>query len=74
MKSLNFARRAFLAASFALVASTASHADVAAAITTAQTDILAVVAAAGAALVAIAVAGVAWKVGGRWISRLGSHA
>lgn len=52
----------------------AAHADVAAEITTAKTDILAVVAAAGAALVAIAVAGVAWKVGGRWISRLGSHA
>lgn len=45
-----------------------------AAITEGQTTVLAIVAAGGASFIAIALAGVGWNVGAKFIKRLGSKA
>ena len=45
-----------------------------AAIASAETTILAIVAAAGAAFIAVALAGVGWSVGAKFIKRIGGKA
>ena len=45
-----------------------------AAIATAETTILAIVAAAGGAFIAVALAGVGWSVGAKFIKRIGGKA
>ena len=45
-----------------------------AAIATAEATILAIVAAAGAAFIAVALAGVGWSVGAKFIKRIGGKA
>ena len=45
-----------------------------AAITQAETTILAIVATAGAAFIAVALAGVGWSVGAKFIKRIGGKA
>lgn len=52
----------------------AAFADPVASIAEAQTTILAIVAAAGAAFIAVALAGVGWSVGAKFIKRIGGKA
>ena len=52
----------------------AAATDPTSAITEAQTTILAIVAAAGAAFIAVALAGVGWSVGAKFIKRIGGKA
>lgn len=65
---------AILAAGPALAMAQTAPADPEAGITQAQTQILAIVAIGGAAFIAVALAGVGWNVGAKFIKRLGSKA
>lgn len=65
---------AILAAGPALAMAQTAPADPEAGIAQAQTQILAIVAIGGAAFIAVALAGVGWNVGAKFIKRLGSKA
>lgn len=57
-----------------VIAMAADPADPTAAVGEAKTTILAIVATGGAAFIAVALAGVGWTVGAKFIKRLGSKA